>query len=404
MWGAGPLEEGPQGICRRSTLPIEGIPPGKFFLVPPLILCILEPMTRAAAFLVGLALSLCQLAGAQVKWVAAHDLRVEGQGFRDLAAPFDRLPAAAKGVVRDRVWQLSEDSAGICVRFVTDATSIRCRWGLRKDQLAMPHMPATGVSGVDLYVRDEEGRWRWAACPRPEAQENDEALLDGIDPGEREYLLYLPLYNGVTHLEVGVPEAAKLEPGPERPRKKARPVVFYGTSITHGACASRPGMCHTALLGRWFDRPVVNLGFSGNGRMETEVGQFVAQLDAEVFVIDCLPNMNGAQVAQRIEPLVRQLREAHPKTPILLVEDRTFANAFLLGGRRRHHEASRKALREGFERLREAGVRHLDYVEGAQLLGNEDTVDASHPSDLGFVKQAEVLAKALESHLGRWRR
>ena len=361
-------------------------------------------MARLLSLLPGLLLVLTSASTAQTRWVAAHDLRVEGQAFSELAAPFDRLPAEAKAVVRDRVWQLSEDAAGICVRFTTDATTIRCRWGLRKTQLAMPHMPATGVSGVDLYVRDGDGLWRWAACPRPEAQENEKTLLDGIDPGEREYLLYLPLYNGVTHLEVGVPEGARLEPGPKRSKERTKPIVFYGTSITHGACASRPGMCHAAMLGRWFDRPVVNLGFSGNGRMETEVGQFVARIDAAAFVIDCLPNMNGGQVAERVEPLVRQLRERHPETPILLVEDRTFANAFLLSSRRRHHEASRKALRAGYDRLVEAGVPGLVYVEGAELLGNEDTVDASHPSDLGFERQARILASALEGSLGPWRR
>ena len=330
-----------------------------------------------------------------VHWVALHDLRVEGQGWSDLESPFDRLPLRAKGTVSDAVWVHSQDSAGICARFTTDATKILCRWGLRSGELSMAHMPATGVSGVDLFVRDGEGAWRWLACPRPDKQEMNAVLITGMDPGEREYLLYMPLYNGVSHCEVGVPKGRSLEPAAERGKGHRRPIVFYGTSITHGACASRPGTCHTALLGRRFDRPVINLGFSGNGKMETTVGQFLCELDPAVFVIDCLPNMNGKMVADRIEPLVKQLRASHPKTPILLVEDRTYGNAFLLPSKRAHHAANRKALTDGLERLRKQKVRGLTLVKGASLLSDGDTVDGSHPSDLGFFHQAEVLAEAL---------
>lgn len=397
-------QEGGLECCRTMRVPVEHQGPGKFF--PPQ-----QSQVRMAGMFLAQALTLSlslvsspSSAQDAVVWTPFHDLRVEGQAFADLRHPFDRLPERAHGIVRDRVWELSEQSAGICARFVTDAQSIRCRWGLRSATLAMPHMPATAVSGVDLFVRDEEGTWRWLACPRPTAQEMEVTLISGMLPGEREYLLYLPLYNGVEHCEISVPEGAKLEPGPPRTEEHAKPILFYGTSITHGACASRPGSCHAALVGRWFDRPVLNFGFSGNGRMEETVGRFLAELDPAVFVIDCLPNMNGAQVAERVEPLVKQLRKARPNTPIVLVEDRSFANTFLLPNRQRHHEASRRALRAGYERLLEAGVSHLSYVEGADLLGNEETVDGSHPSDLGFVHQAEVLSSALEPLLGPWRR
>lgn len=334
-----------------------------------------------------------------LRWVKAHDLTVEGQGWGDLESPFDRLPQRAKGVVRDRVWKLSQDSAGICVRFLSDATEIQCRWGLRKPELALPHMPATGVSGVDLFVRGEEGTWRWLACPRPGAQEMSAILISGMDPGLREYLLYLPLYNGVHHCALGVPQGSKLTAAPERPSGQRKPIVFYGTSITQGGCASRPGAGHPALIGRQLDRPIINLGFSGNGRMETSVGQFLCELDAVVFVIDCLPNMDGRMVSERLEALVLQLRKARPETPILLVEDRTFANAFLLPKRRAHHAANRKALRDGLARLRAQGIKGLVLVEGSDLLGEGETVDGSHPSDLGFIRHARILGGAIREAL-----
>ena len=336
---------------------------------------------------------------AGISWTNVHELAFEGQGWSDVTSPFDRLPAKAEGIVRGPVWSLSRDSAGMCARFVTDATELHCRWSLIDSTLEMSHMPATGVSGVDLYVRDEEGAWRWLACPRPNKQEMNAKLISGIDPGTREYMLYLPLYNGVTSCEVGVPEGASISPGPARPEERALPIVFYGTSITHGGCASRPGMPHPSILGRRLDRPIINLGFSGNGRMDLELADLLGELDACVFVIDCLPNMNGAAVRERVVPFVGKLRALKPETPILLVEDRSFTNSFLLSSKRRHHEASRAALKTGFEELKSSGVKGLHYLEGDGLLSNEDTVDGSHPTDLGFVHQADAFEPALRALL-----
>lgn len=333
-------------------------------------------------------------------WFDIRLLGVEGQGWSEeaLAAPFDRLPARAESSVREAVWSLSRNSTGLCVRFVTDATTISAKWTLTSTQLEMVHMPATGVSGLDLYARDADGQWRWLAVGRPSAQENTVTLCEGITPGTREYLLYLPLYNGVSAVAIGIPESNSLSPAPTYGADAARPIVFYGTSITQGGCASRPGMVHTSILGRWFDRPVINLGFSGNGRMELEVAELMAEIDAAVYVIDCLPNIGADEVAARTEPLVQILRESHPETPILLVEDRTYSDALFNPSKRERNDTSRVALRAAFERLRAAGDEHLFYLEGEHLLGadNEGTVDSSHPTDLGFYRQAEAFRDALE--------
>ena len=140
-------------------------------------------------------------------------------------------------------------------------------------------------------------------------------LVRGLPAEPHEFMLYLPLYNGIESIEIGTLEGSTIEPAPER----TDPIVFYGTSITHGACASRPGMGHPAILGRRLDRPIVNLGFSGNGRLEPEVGRFLVEIDAAVFVLDCLPNLNGDQTAARTEPMVRQIRAAHPDVPIVFM-------------------------------------------------------------------------------------
>lgn len=339
--------------------------------------------------------------GSSTLWYDVRDLEVEGKGWSGTTtkAFFDRLPAKAEGLVRKPVWNLSRDSAGLCVRFVTAAPTIEARWTLNKNNLAMPHMPATGVSGLDLYTKTEDGKWRWLAVGQPRvAPTNQAKLAADIPSGQREYLLYLPLYNGVTSVEIGIPKdqtIARPEPRAEAGRK---PVLFYGTSITQGGCASRPGMVHTAIVGRWLDRPVINLGFSGNGKMEPEMADLLAELDPAVYVLDCLPNMTAKEVEERVEPFVQRLRKAHPDTPIVLAEDRYYTNGFLLASPHQRNEANHAALRAAYEHLRAADVQGLHYLTGESQLGadGEDTVDGSHPTDLGFMRMAEAFAAVLK--------
>lgn len=333
-----------------------------------------------------------------VAWYNVEDWGVEGKGFGDTIRYFDRLPGRAEKTVRGPVWSLSRHSAGMLVRFETDASDIHIKYDLLSSNLAMAHMPATGVSGVDLYGRNETGQDRWVKVSRPTAQHVEEKLVSGIDPrpngNPRLYTLYLPLYNGVEKLEIGVPEGATFVPVAPREQK---PIVFYGTSIMHGACASRPGMSISALLGRRFECPTINLGFSGNGRMEIEVAEFLAELDPSVYCIDCLPNMSEKDVAARTEPLVKLLRKTRPATPIVLVEDRTYTNAPFFKSMRDRHAGSRKALRAAYENLKREGVEHLSYLEGDIQLGDdgEAATDGSHPNDLGFVRYADAYETVL---------
>jgi hypothetical protein len=334
-----------------------------------------------------------------------HDVTkwgVEGRGWVDAERKrwFDRLPAAAEGKVTDKVWNLSRDSAGMMVRFKTDATSISAHYVLRTERLAGANMTAIGASGLDLYARDESGKWKWVGVTKPDKKEITQALITDMAPGLREYALYLPLYNGVESLEIGVAPGAKFEGLPPRPEK---PIVFYGTSITHGASASRPGMVHTAILGRHLMMPVINLGFSGNGRMDAEVGEFLTKIDAAVYVIDCLPNMSAPEVRAKCIPLVKQLKAAHPQTPIVLVEDRRNANSWILPARNKHHTDNHAALRESFDTLKKEGVTKLYYVPGDNLIGDdaEGSTDGSHPNDLGFVRQTAIFEPIIREALGQ---
>jgi lysophospholipase L1-like esterase len=220
-------------------------------------------------------------------------------------------------------------------------------------------------------------------------------LTHDAPAGANAYQINLPLYNGVKSFEIGIPKSADATFAPVAPRRD-KPLLFYGTSITQGGCASRPGMAFVSILGRRLDRPVLNFGFSGNGRTELEVARFLAELDPAVFVIDCVANTTAEDIAARTGPLVKLLRNAHAATPILLVEDRTWANAAHVPRLQEHHRAARAALRHAYESV--AGeVGNLHYHPGDDLLGRdgEATVDGSHPSDLGMMRYADALEPQL---------
>lgn len=352
--------------------------------------------TRADPTLAGTA------AAASLAWHDVETWGVEGRAWPEQprARWYDRLPAAAEKTVTTNVWNLSRDSAGMMVRFQTDASAISVRYKLLKERIALANMAAMGASGVDLYARDAKGKWRWVGASKPQKTEVEEELVKGLAPGSREYALYLPLYNGVEKLEIGVAPGASFTGLAPRP---AKPVVFYGTSITHGASASRPGMVHTAIIGRHLDVPVVNLGFSGNGRMDAAVGEFLKEIDAAVYVIDCLPNMGPAQVLEKCGPLVKLLRARRPDTPIVLVEDRRYTNSWIRPDQEKFHTANHAALKKVHDTLKQKGITNLHYIPGDDLLGDdaEGAADGSHPNDLGFMRQAAVMEPVIRQALGR---
>ncbi len=336
-----------------------------------------------------------------LKWYDIRELGIEGCGWNATATPYDRLPARAQGVVREPVWLLSQHSAGLCVRFVSDAPSIRARWSLRFDSLAMNHMPASGVSGLDLFAMDG-CEWRWLGVGRPSAfPVNEELLAGALCPGRRQYLLYLPLYNGVDSVFIGIPEDASLSRAPGYPETRRAPICFYGTSIVQGGCASRPGMAYPALLGRRLGRPTLNLGFSGNGQAEPEMARLLAELDPCVYVLDPLPNLSSPQILERMGPLVETLREAHPLTPIVLVGTIAYQDAWLVMSRAKRERESRAELEDVYRRLEQKGVGNLYRVAGEDLLGHDGlgTVDGTHPTDVGFLRMAEAIEPLLRRAL-----
>jgi hypothetical protein len=326
-----------------------------------------------------------------LEWHDAAALNIEGRAWQDTESPFDRLPARALGQVTDSVRGLSKQSAGMAIRFKTDSGILRVRWSLGDGNYVMTHMAATGTSGLDLYVGLADGHWAYAGTGRPEdKQDNEVTFFEGRPKGEWTYLLNLPLFNRVTSLSIGVAAGSSFD---TVENAAGRSVVFYGTSITHGGCASRPGMAYPAIIGRAIDCETINLGFSGSARMEPEICDLLAELDPDVFVIDALPNMGSDPITERTLYLVRAIRKSRPSTPIILVENITYQTGRAFGSDGRHERATNAQLRAAYDQLLAEGVGKLHYLPGADLLGadGEGTVDGAHPTDLGFSRMAQVI-------------
>jgi lysophospholipase L1-like esterase len=335
-----------------------------------------------------------QDAPAEWEWREISTLSIKGKGWQEAERPYGRLPVKAEGMVRPSVWRLSGDSAGLYVEFRSDAPAISVQWDVTRETLALWHMPSVSVSGFDLYVRRDAG-WDWLAVGRPKGYPSSESILvENLTPEVRHYRLYFPLYNGLASARIGVPPGHEVLDGqnPQEPM-----VVFYGTSIVQGACASRAGMAYPALLGRRLGVEAVNLGFSGNGRAEPEVAELLAELSPAVFVLDPLPNMAVEEVAERMDHMVRVIRDARPGTPIVLVENLLYPASKYIESRRSIVEQRNRHLRAVHYRLSEEGVPGVYLISGDRLLGADglDTVDGVHPTDVGFMRMAEGMEPLL---------
>ncbi|AHW58866.1 Lysophospholipase L1 [Draconibacterium orientale] len=346
----------------------------------------------------------------EIKWWSPSENSfdvINGQGWTNgLESPYDRLPAKAKGTVRDAVWNLSKHTAGLKIRFRSNASEIKVKYQVGGN-LNMAHMPSTGVSGLDLYAKNADGEW---LCCRGHYSFGDTVTYTfrNITPNDnyhklgREYHLYLPLYNSVRWMEIGVADEALFEPIPLRNEK---PIVVYGTSIAQGGCASRPGMAWTSILEREMDNPLINLAFSGNGRLEDEVTQLLSEIDAKVYILDCLPNLTLGEkysendIYQKVMNTVKALR-AKSSAPILLVEHPAYG-----------FESSNKAQKEGTDRLNAAQSKAFadlmteSYTNITVLTQKElnldlnSFVDGVHPTDRGMEQYALAYEKKLREFL-----
>ena len=332
-----------------------------------------------------------------IKWIDGVHLPIEGRAFDNTAAYYDRLPKTVTTNVNAGVRGMRNHTTGMQLRFRTDSKRVIVKWVPVNSSLAMDHMPATGVSGVDVYRQEPDGKWRYVNTGRIYKSEGSQLSVPWT-PGDA-CLINLPLYNGVKSIAIGIDEGATISAPPPHQSGVTKPVVFYGTSITHGGCASRPGLSFVNIVGRELDVPVVNLGFSGSGKMELEMSEHLAAIDASCYVLDCLWNMDMKMVEERYEPFIRNLRAKRPGVPIVMAEQ---CDVYLRPGGSKRFGDKDNFVRALYDKLVAEGWKDLVYLRADEQFGydGEGTVDGCHPNDIGMAALARgfgaAVAKALK--------
>jgi lysophospholipase L1-like esterase len=315
---------------------------------------------------------------------------------------YERLPSSLKGKIREPLWNLGKNSAGLAIRFRSNTTSISIKWELPVYQ-SLNHMTVTGINGLDLYCL-ENGKWLFVGSARPQQKtDNTATVISNMIKTDREYLLYLPLYNAISTIFIGIDSQSELSQPQIQSPVRDKPLVFYGTSILQGGCASRPGMAHTNILSRWLNREIVNLGFSGNGQLDLEIAEVISKVDASVFILDFVPNATVEQMTERTKRFYRIIRDKHPQTPIVFIEDPEFTHIHF--DQKIAHEVKSKneTINKIFNALKESGERNIYLISSKGMIGNdgEATVDGIHFTDLGFMRYAEFLYPTIDRLLNK---
>lgn len=304
----------------------------------------------------------------------------EGNGFT-------RMPSDVAGRVSEGVATLARNSAGGRVRFMTDSSVIAVRCHMPQSW-RMAHMTDAGTAGFDLYEYKDGKQYFVGTLIPTRAREEDFTLTINLPESRpRDLVLNMPLFSTVASLEIGIKEGSVLSAGSEY--RRGAPIVFYGSSITHGACASRPGLCYEAILSRRFDADFINLGFSGGAKGESEIMNYISGLPMSLFVYDY--DYNAPSVAHLEKTHFsgyEAVRRSHEAVPVIMASAPNFSNPS------RDGKARRDVIFASYERARSLGDENVYFVDGekafAAFFDDGRTVDGTHPNDVGF----EIMAKA----------
>lgn len=341
------------------------------------------------------------------QYVDAQNLRVINKGWTETLRPYTRIPAYLADSVRPDLWERSQCSSGIGVRFATNSSRIGIRYQLLWNTHLI-HMADTGLKGTDLYVFEGDSVWRHANTNRPYLADKENKIVEStyvsnLDTTRMtEYMVYLPLYDGVESVEIKVDENASITPGNTTIIDNGVKIVAYGTSILQGGCASRTGMAATNILSRELNCEVVNIGISGEGKMDPCMARAMAKIaDADLFLIDPVPNCTEMMCDTLTYDFVNILRQARPDVPVVMLEGPIYPYARYDSFFGKYLPAKNAAFRRNYERLKAENPDNLYYVTSEGLDGVEDdgTVDGIHLTDLGFRHYANKLRPVLESIL-----
>lgn len=330
----------------------------------------------------------------ELDWREFNTIGLEGKAWADTPRPYSRMPKSASGKATNAVMGNANSSTGMCITFETDANQIWVKRAFVSEKLGEYNFNLCSHSGFDLYGCDKNDgdKFKWLATTSHADSLKDCYKLAYANGKKNIYRIYLPLRNCLISAQLGVNKGAYFKVIPARTEK---PLVFYGTSIVHGAYVSHAGLSHPSLIGRRLNKPIINLGFSGAAKMEIEMADILAEIDAAVYIIDAQPNMDEKLVAQNYEKFLKRLRQLRPNTPILLVEKAKSARDWYWRPQDKGEITNKASLlqRDIFKKLSDEGEKKILYLNGDSLFGShgEASIDDCHPGDLGSFQMADLM-------------
>lgn len=304
---------------------------------------------------------------------------------------FRRLPEKTARGISEGVYLLHANTAGGRVRFVTDSKSVSLYAELGNVG-RMPHFPLTGSAGFDLYVKTgKTERYAGSFVPPYDMKDRYESVISFKTAEMREITVNFPLYSEVKNVYIGLENGARVSEA--APYENRKPTVYYGSSVTQGGCASRPGNSYQAAASRALNRDYINLGFSGSARAEDAMAEYIKALDMDIFVYDYDYNAPTAEYLEKThEKMFLTIRKANPELPIIMMSIPSLYQT-------KEERARLEIIKRTYNNALASGDRSVYLIDGKTLMKSTDgdgTVDGCHPSDLGFHSMAKAIISVMK--------
>ena len=357
---------------------------------------------KLKSILATLIISLMAVSVSAQKFVDASTLNVCGQTLKSESNPFSRFDPTKYPLPNKHTVQMSTYSTGIYVMFSTDSKNITAKWKWVKRGLGNNMTPIL-QRGLDLYI-EKDGKWFFVGVGRPSGnQEKCEStwkLAKNMPEGTKKCMLYLPVWSEVTELQLGIDENSSIAPIESPYRYK---VLTHGSSITHGASASRPGMTYAARMSRYLGFEFTNFGFSGECKLQPEFAKIIAETEADAYMFDAFSNPSAKEIRERLEPFIKTITEAHPDKPFIFLqthmrEDTLFDEKWLSFNLER-----RATVRELMPQMAKK-YKNVYFLDAENVTSDDydGTIDGAHPSDLGFTQFINKYQKRVQKILKKY--
>lgn len=335
-----------------------------------------------------------------LEFVNASTLTIINKSVCSTSSPYSRLDSIKYKNVTAQIKRYMNYSTGLAIAFRTNSNNIYAHWKTGTVNKAV-NMSMILQNGLDLYIK-ENGCWTFAGVGKPTLDtEHYSPLVNSMADGIKECLLYLPMFNSVDELEIGIDTGAIIEVMENPFRNK---IGVMGSSIIHGASASRPGMAFPARLERLLEVECCNLGFNGQCKLDEFYSQIVVDSKIDALIVDAFSNPSAKQIRERLRPFVDNIRKIYPNMPIIFLQTVVRETAHFNEEIAAHESRKYIVARQEFNRMVEDGYENIYFIDPGMFIGDkhEGTIDGVHPNDLGFNSMLEYLYPRLRTILMKY--